>query len=60
MFINRVLMVSICTVWYNFVQINSGVSSATAPRLTEHQWNTRDIVKLIEEWETDGRHKQYD
>ena len=46
-------MVALCTVWYNFVRINSSVSMspAMAARVTDRLRDFGDIVKLIEEWE---------
>ena len=40
--------------WYSFARINSSVhlSPAMAAHLTERLWDISDIVKLIEEWET--------
>jgi hypothetical protein len=40
--------------WYNFARINSSVrmSPAMAAHLTERLWDIGDIVKLIEDWET--------
>jgi hypothetical protein len=51
---NHVHMAALYTTWYNFARINSAVrmSPAVAARLTETLWDIGDIVKLIEDWET--------
>ena len=48
-------MVALYTCWYNFARMNSAarMSPAMAARLTETLWDIGDIVKLIEEWETE-------
>jgi IS1 family transposase len=52
---NHVHMVALYTTWYNFARINSAVrmSPAMAARLETRLWDVGDIVKLIEEWETE-------
>ena len=54
-------MVALYTTWYNFARINSAVrmSPGMAAHLADRLWDIGDIVKLIEEWESenDGRGK---
>jgi len=47
-------MVALYTCWYNLARINSSVrmSPAMAALLTDRLWDIGDIVRLIEEWET--------
>lgn len=54
---NHVHMVALYTCWYYFARVNSAVrmSPAMAARLTETLWDIGDIVKLIEDWETQVR-----
>jgi len=51
---NHVAMVALYTTFYNFARINSAVrmSPAMACGLEQRLWDIGDIVKLIEEWET--------
>jgi IS1 family transposase len=51
---NHVAMVALYTTWYNFARMNSAVrmSPAMAAGLEQRLWDISDIVKLIEEWET--------
>ena len=51
---NHVHMVALYTCWYNFARINSSVrmSPAMTARVTDRLWDIGDIVKLIEEWES--------
>lgn len=51
---NHVHMVALYTCWYNFARMNSAVrmSPAMACGLEQRLWDIGDIVKLIEEWET--------
>ena len=47
-------MVALYTCWYNFARMNGAVrmSPAMACGLEQRLWDIGDIVKLIEEWET--------
>ena len=51
---NHVHMVALHATWYNSARINSAVrmSPAMASRLSDRLWDSGDIVKPIEEWET--------
>jgi len=51
---HHVRMVALYICWYNFALINSSVrmSPAMAARLPDRIWDIGDIVKLIEERET--------
>src|ERR1700744_1874247 len=51
---NHVAMVALYTTFYNFARINSAVrmSPAMACGLEQRLLDIGDIVKLIEEWET--------
>ena len=51
---NHVHMVALYTCWYNFARYNSAVrmSPAMACGLEQRLWDVGDIVKLIEDWET--------
>jgi IS1 family transposase len=53
---NHVAMVALYATWYNFARVNSAVrmSPAMASKLTDRLWDIGDIVKLVEEWESES------
>jgi len=55
-------MVALYTTWYNFARMNSAVrmSPAMACGLEQRLWDIGDIVKLIEEWETETANEKRD
>ena len=48
--LNHIHMVSLYTVWYNFVRINAAhrVSPAMAAGLSDHLWEIADLVRLVD------------
>jgi len=52
--VNHIHMVALYTVWYNFARINSAVktSPAMAAGLSKTLWDVADIVRLVDEFET--------
>ena len=56
---NHIHMVSLYTVWYNYVRINSAVktSPAMAAGLSQTLWEMDDLVAMVDAYENSAKVK---